>query len=789
MSDVAPSSSPKAVFLSYTSDDMAVALAVCEALRESGIEVWMDRSELQGGDAWDANIQRQIRECALIIPIISKRTQARREGYFRLEWRLADERMRLVADGTPLILPVAADETREQDALVPKSFLTVQWSRLPHGHVPPAFVARVRKLLGLESAVAKTAPSFGVPPIPKEDSLAAFDAPATVQPMSEAGGESGSSRRSLVPFAAAILGVLVGGIAIWFLKPAPKVEPSQVALKPVGRFAHELPASVSFSAARGLVAISPDGRSFAYSTSAGIFIRKMDEMEARVIPGTESSNAGNPVYSPDSQSLVFYARNELRKMSLGGRGSVAIAPAASLYGISWGRDGSILFSQADGIWRINSAGAAPEKIVPTGEGEFFSDPQLLPDGKSVLFSCLQNSGLLQVEVSTLPDKKRKVVVSGGASGRFLPSTGHLLYSVNSDVFGIAFDPQRGVTRGTAVPLLQGVRGTISALSSYLAVADDGTLLYLGENRARMTVPVWVDRHGKEERLKIDPEQYQSFALSPDDTKVALGLAGNNGFGLVVWDFVGETRTRLTLGATGGNYPIWSLDGSRIIYDSRDGKISAKPVNNTRAPEIVVEALESRAGRLNPSFITPDGRSLVFDANSDIGMISFDGKGPVTWLFKSAQFLERGAALSPDGKWIAYTSDESGRGEVYVSPFPGIDQDRVLISNAGGSRHLWSRDGKELFYVGGLTPETQRLMSAPVSSEGGKFAVAARSPVWSGTLQSLRYAVAGGLSPIGISRDNQRFLVLKHATEDDTDRIHIVLNWTEELKRRVPGFLP
>jgi hypothetical protein len=509
MPDADPSSSTKAVFLSYSSDDTAVALAVCEALREAGVEVWMDRSELQGGDAWDANIQRQIRECALIIPIISKRTQARREGYFRLEWRLADERMRLVAEGTPLILPVAADETREQDALVPKSFLSVQWPRLPHGHVPPAFVARVKKLLGQESVVVmNSVPAIGTPPTMTADSLVTSNAAAAEPPMRVANDAPTSSRRSIWPIAAAaVLALLFGVVGTWFLK-SPKNGP-QGDSKPVGRFTHALPAGVTFrNPGRPVVAISPDGRPFVYNTTAGLFLRKWDELEARIIPGTEAALTTNPVFSPDGQSLVFFSGNDLRKIAVSGGASVSLASIKEIFGINWGSDGTIVFGLQDGIWRVAAMGRAPERIIPAADGETLSQPQILPDGESVLFSSRQASGVSQVEVGFLESGERTIVVPGGGSGRFLPATGHLLYLIDRDLYGVAFDLLHRATRGVAVLLIQGVRVSVFNLA-HLTVSDDGTLLYvMGEDT--LTIPVWVDRQATEEPLKNRPGQLRQF---------------------------------------------------------------------------------------------------------------------------------------------------------------------------------------------------------------------------------------------------------------------------------------
>jgi dipeptidyl aminopeptidase/acylaminoacyl peptidase len=329
-----------------------------------------------------------------------------------------------------------------------------------------------------------------------------------------------------------------------------------------------------------------------------------------------------------------------------------------------------------------------------------------------------------------------------------------------------------------------------------AVSEDGTLLYL-PGRPPLSVPVWVDRQGGEEPLKMEPAQYGSFALSPDASKLAIGVRTSAiDVGLMVWDFAGETRTRLTLGDRGGSIPVWSPDGSRIIYDSQDGRISAKPANNTRPPEVVVERIQGKQDRIGPHAITADGRSILFSGtrsavNSDIGMAPLDGKGEIKWLLNTKGFSELGPALSPDGKWMAYSSNESGRSEVYVSPFPRVDEDRVLISNTGGDRPVWSHDGKELFYVGGLTTQSRRFMSATVSAESGKLRVISRSPLWDGTNESLHFVTDYQtivLRPIGPSHDGQRFLVLKefNATADRAaERIQVVQNWTEELKRRVP----
>ncbi len=789
MSDSERSPASRAVFLSYTTEDLATALAVCDALREAGIEVWMDRSELQGGDAWDENIQRQIRECALIIPIISARTQARREGYFRLEWRLADERMRLVAEGTPLILPVVADDTRQADALVPKSFLTVQWSRLPHGHVPPALVLRVRKLLGLEaSGGSATLPPAAVPASSAGTASRESDEPAIGQPNEKTEAPSPASppfwRRPLpVAVMSALVTSLVLGLVFWKLRPAsaPDAEP-----KPIVRFAHNLPPGVSFRATgRTMVAISPDGLSFIYNTTAGLFIRKLSELNAHIIPGTETPVI-NPVFSPDGQSVAFVSR-ELQKISVNGGASVRISPAGNPNGMSWESDGNILYGQVDGIWRVPATGGGkPEQIIPAETGERLSAPQLLPGGKYLLFSS-NRADAFQVEVRSLSGGQRKVVVPGGRSPCYLPTTGHLLYVVGSNLFGVAFDVEHLATIGNPVSLVQELRLASGTGMANYAISRDGTLLYLAGSVDRR-IPVWVDRQGKEEPLKFEPGAYSSVRISPDGTKLVMGeqLSGGQ-TGFLVWDMAGETQTRLTQ-TDGGFIPLWTPDSLRIVYGGLDGRLMVKTANNTRPSEGFVNAFEGQKNSvLVPLFFTTDGRTIFFGDRGRTGSIAIGvAEKPAWWPGRAS-----GAVLSPDGKWVAYSSFGSRDDEIFVSPFPNLTDDRVVVSKDGGVQPLWSRDGKELFYVG-RNGFPAPLMVADVRADGGKFTVVSRKPVWNSNPPPPLFMSAGAqiFRNYDLSPDGRRFIVLKDVkpagAAEAPEQIIIVQNWVEELKRRVPG---
>ena len=632
----------KAVFLSYTSADTGIALAVCEALRDAGVEVWMDQSELQSGDAWDGNIRRQLKECALIIPIISARTQARREGYFRLEWKLADERMQLVAEGTPLILPVVADDTQQKDALVPKSFLTVQWSRLPHGNVPPAFALRVKKLLGLEDpAVSPSAPPFRANPEQPTEPSATLGATQASEPVAinpepeqsetvelmqpieatkvariaqtEARPVPKPRNRRLISAAITLaLTFGIGALGAWYLKPSPKIE-----AKTIARSAHDIPPSISLrNTGTPTIAISPDGKAFVYNTASGLFIRKMDELEARIIPGTEAL-LDYPVFSPDSQWIVFTTAttsNTLSKISVRGGALVKLCPIIGmLRGLSWGSEGTIVYTDSDGsIYRISENGGTPEKLISAIDERLYS-PQILSGGKSVLFSSRKNSGAWQVEVATLPKGERKVVIPGGVSPRYVTSTGHIIYVVAGTLFGAAFDLGKLTATGSPTPLQTDIKLAGRTNVYDFSLSDNGTLLYRTGD-ASGAIFTWVNRTGKEEPLKIAHGRLGSFAISPDGKRLAFGeftrFGSIDSSTISVFNFETKTRTRITPAGSSGTLPLWSADGTNILYDSLDGNIMLSPFNNTRPPEIFINKIKN-ISRLSPAFLSPDGVSVGF----------------------------------------------------------------------------------------------------------------------------------------------------------------------------------
>jgi hypothetical protein len=774
MAEPVPSSGSRAVFLSYTSEDKAVALALCEALREGGVEVWMDQSELQGGDAWDEHIRRQLRECALIIPIISARTQARHEGYFRLEWKLADERSHLVAEGKPLLVPVVADDTQQKEALVPKSFLTVQWTRLPHGHVPPAFVVRVRRLLGLESGSA----SLTQAPM----TMVAGATLETIEPTVSASSRSGSR---LVPFLlTAVLALTAGALASWKLKPAPPA-PARV----VSRWVYELPPDQEMRAnINTRLGVSHDGRAFVYSTSKGLYLRQLGELESRLIPGTETGSQVNPFFSPDGQSLGFLypaSNGGLKRIPIRGGPSTDIVPTGRGGAVVWNDDGTVLYGGRGGyagIRRVPASGGVPELLVKAEATENTTSPQLLPGGDLVLFTLSTTStdgttGPEAAVVQSLKTGTRTVLVRGASATRYLP-TGHLVYIVDRTLFGVRFDRTIPAVSGAPVPLVSGIlRGvdSRSTTGSYqIAISDDGTLVYQVERADSVQRRlVWVDRQGTETPLSTALlDTAAEIRLSPEETRFALLVAGD----LWVHYLDGKPPIKLVTAVTGNISSLrWTPDGHSMAY----------AVGSTGIFQIRADGSETSARRISPVGAyyardwSADGKYMLAytsSAGGDIVQWPVDDYSKVEPVVQTAAVEgSTNAVLSPDGRWLAYDSNQTGRGEIWVRPYPGPGAAQRVSTN-GGVSPRWERQSRELYFVEG-TGATQRMMAAKVQA-GATFNFELAQPLFN-TNDYVSYNVAA----------DGRFLFVRNAnpgTSTPPARIVVVENWFEEVKRLLPG---
>jgi serine/threonine protein kinase/Tol biopolymer transport system component len=608
-----------------------------------------------------------------------------------------------------------------------------------------------------------------------------------VQPVT--GAEPQRKLRTIFPWVAAalILGAIIAGVAVWKLKPSKS--------QPVGRFYYELPKDQQFSnPAQPNLAVSPDGRQFVYIAGKGFYLRSLDKLDARLIPGTDD-DPRTPFFSPDGQWLGFWsaANRQLKKISIRGGAPVALCDASFVRGASWGVDNTIVYPQdGRGIMRISANGGTPELIVD--EKKPMGSPQILPDGKTVLFALL-TSQPYQVVMQSLKSAKRTVLFAGHRPQYF--PTGHLVYgSGNNNLFAIPFDLDRLEVIGGPVPVVEGVWRRPEGAPQY-AISDSGTLVYIpgttvAAARPQMTL-VWVDRNGKEEPLAAPPNFYDSPRVSPDGTKVALQFEGAN---IGIWDLVRKTMTRLTFDADFNDLPLWTPDGKRIAFLSQreqDYKVYWKASNGTGTEDPLGSV--PNLWMFFPSAWSGDGKSLVLtmmnqmELNArlfDIGVISMEGDHKWRPLLQ-AKYNEAQPQISPDGRWMAYTSNESGQYEVYVRSFPEVDKGKWQVSTSGGDSPLWSRDGRELLYR-----SRDAVMAVLVKTEPA-FSLETPKILFRGTYVTSNLSSSYDLGTWDISLDGKRFLMMKtmQSTEKAPEaeiprRINIVLNWFEELKQRVPA---
>ena len=583
-----------------------------------------------------------------------------------------------------------------------------------------------------------------------------------------------------IPAAIVVLGVAaIASLAIWSLtRPtAPRV----------ARFPIPMAADQTFSfIGRPTVALSPDGSQVVYAANQSLWLRPVDQLQAVQVPGTEEEARG-PFFSADGQSIGFWANDQLKKVSVSGGAPVTLADVpANPHGASWGADDMILYGQPDGIWQVPGAGGTPELLIPTDESETFFRPQMLPGGEWVLFASATagtSCDEAQIVAQSLTTGERAVLIDGGRDGRYLP-TGHLVYGLNGVLFAVPFDVDSRQVTGGPVPLVEGVRaamgGGAGGGAAQFSVSTTGSIVYVpgSAGSGEVVSLTWVDHDGIEESISAPPRAYGHPRVSSDGTQVAVDIADGNNSDVWIWDLARETLTQFTFDEATDNYPLWTPDSARVVFQSsRDGGgLFWKAADGTGQ----VERLKDGAAR--PYAWAADGR-LIFDqagGDRDIGVLTMEGERTAEMLFDE-QFTEAQPALSPDGRWLAYAASETGTFLVYVKPFPNIDDDPRRVSPDLGRNPVWAPDGRELFYRGPTD-----LMVAQVDTE----------PTFSSRTPESLFDLSGFNLPVGgrnfdLAPDGDRFIFLQSGltaeTGDDEafNGLIFVENWHQELLERVP----
>jgi serine/threonine-protein kinase len=544
-----------------------------------------------------------------------------------------------------------------------------------------------------------------------------------------------------------------------------------------------LASSMPLGIAQPAVSAAPDGSCFVYVADIGkttqLFLRPMNELHAKPIAGTEGGFA--PFFSPDSKSIGFFTRDKLKTLSLLGGGPVSICDATNPKGGAWASDDMIYFAEYEGAWlsRVSPTRGKAQRMVPKVEpieqgvyvyGFDYGYPQLLPGGRELLLSSRTSTLIYSLE-----KREKSVIIDNGQHARYLP-TGHIVYAQAGAIHAAPFSLTQMQVSGPSIPVVDDVMLESNHGTAQLAVSSTGLLVYVpGADTAR-SVPAWIDRDGKTEMLPLRPQVYGTFHISPNGRQLAMQVVEANST-IYVYDITRGTQTKLTL--QGNNYrPIWAHDGKWIVFSSdRQSQGHTKLYRQLADGSGQPELLYVGKYRLLPSCYSRDSKLLVFTeidpkTRSDIWVLPVDDPGSAEPVI-ATEASEWAPALSPDVRWLAYTSDRDGKFQVYVQPYPAGDK-VFQISTDFGEEPIWSPNGDELFYRNG-----DKWMVVSISTEL-EFSAGTPQLLFEGP-----YNNVPGLS-YDVAPDGQRFLVLQPQYDDSNVReLHVVTNWFEELKQLAP----
>jgi eukaryotic-like serine/threonine-protein kinase len=529
-------------------------------------------------------------------------------------------------------------------------------------------------------------------------------------------------------------------------------------------------------------AISPDGSRIVYSARQGarrqLHLRALNSLQVTALLGT--IGAEHPFFSPDGRAIGFATPdNILMTIDLATSQLSRVCPTAGTAGATWGSDGRIYYGAIAGLFAVRASGGVPEALADTKAGESIHGwPELLPDGRHLLFSVWRIDDLdhARVDALSLDTGARQTILEGVVGARYL-ATGHLAYVRQSSLFVVSFDPRTLRMQGTPVPVLDGVGIGVDA-APYYAVSATGTLAYHpGSLIQDWTEMVWVSA-GAEERIAAPSGYYTDPNLSPDDRRLA--ASPNYGVHQDIWvhDFAHETWTRLTTHAGFAAAPVWHpSDPSRIVFTTvQPGgggpDLFSMPADASGPAELLYASPYAKY----PTSSAPGSGLLAFvevrpETEGDIWLLDLHGKPAARPVVQTPRW-DGSPALSPDGRWLAYESQESGRMEVYVRPVSG-PAGRWVVSPDGGNRPRWSRDGRRIVYRSG-----RRMMAVNVIS-GTTFAAERPEVLFEGTF------TIGGVAPnYDITADGRRLLLIKPAAEQPRFPLVVVQNWFSELQQKI-----
>ena len=610
-------------------------------------------------------------------------------------------------------------------------------------------------------------------------------------------------RRALPVLIGAVVTGLVVGFATWILKPAPA--------QPMARFAVALPEGQAFTTmTRRVVAVSPDGANIVYVANQRLYLRAMSGLTTREIAGSNiGTSVAAPVFSPDGQTLVLaYAVDRtLKRLAVSGGAAVTLCTLDAVpFGLSWDETGIVFAQLGKGITRVSPNGGTPQILVAAGSDQTLSSPQMLPGGKSILFSLKKTSDTwdkAQIVMQSLVTGERKVLVEGGADGRYLP-TGHLVYALAGVLLAVPVDIGRGQATAGPVPVVEGIErtgsgGTTSGEAQFV-VSATGSLIYVPGSVRLAASNVGgadlglFDRKGGVQPLKLPPGTYRSPRVSPDGKVVAFESEEESGDVVVaLYDVAGTSAMRrLTFGGR-NRAPIWSPDGQWIAFQSdRDGDAAVfrqRADGSGNAERLT----KPEAGMIHtPQSWSPDGAQML------ISMQKAQEFTLSTMTVKDRQMTDFGnvhsvqpteAAFSPDGKWILYQSAEPSKiRQLFVQPFPATGAKYLVpvgeSSPSGGGHPFWNRKGAEIIINAGPALSFSVSFTATQQVQFGRpveFTRVGRSEPNPASSRRGADAMPDGDHIVGVMAPG----AVQRGGAPAQQQFHVVLNWFDELRQKVP----
>ncbi len=550
-------------------------------------------------------------------------------------------------------------------------------------------------------------------------------------------------------------------------------------------------------------AISPDGSRIAYvtdepgSTVGQLYVRELDQPTPVLLATLENvGGAAAPFFSPDGQWIGFFGEGKLKKVSVRGGAPIALANVSGYRGGAWGEDDTIIFPTkfTSPLYRLPASGGTPQEVTHLNAARAETThrwPQLLPGGKTVLFTASSNNnffGQATVQAASIATGEATVLVENASFGRYLPG-GYLAYCSQGTLFVVPFDPKSLKLTGTAVPIIQGIDFDISNGGVLFSSADNGIAVYMAGSTSKQNLNlVMLNRKGEPQTLLKSEPDATSPRLSPDGKKVAFEKAVG---GIWIHDTVRGTTTPLPLKSGSANFPIWTPDGQYLTYSytaaSRMGV--GEHIYSRRADGAGEEVQLTPEGSQSsyPSSWSPDGKTLAFLRLSQIDgaccdaytmSITDDGKQHEPQLVadvsrgKSSSLAE--PVFSPDGHWIAFSSADSGPPQVYVVPYPQSGG-KWQISTDGGAEPRWSKTSHELFYAKG-----QQIFAVSYSVDKNSFVASKPQPLFDGIAMRFPYTA------FDVSADGQHFVAFQFEGGKKLERTEpvVVVNWLDEVRRQV-----